>query len=157
MDNSYNNITILNVVSMDDMKKVFNIINHWTKMKLLGFVPFFIFYRANEKGDLWMLKNTETGDILGTSYVIQRKRPSCFFQLKTFAIHPDWTNKGLGRFFLESIMDKLTTTNTHLPWRLEVKSTNNHAIRLYTGVGFSVVEGEKILPNGDVVITMERI
>lgn len=74
--------------------------------------------------------------------------------IMTFAIEPSYRNKGLGKFFLRELIDRLKGKVSTI--QLDVRKTNLRAIRLYKSLGFKVVrEREGFYSDGESALVME--
>jgi len=156
-EKKFNNVLLLYILTMkkqeqleiklvetkDEMDQFLRIFNYWHKKGLIGFVPIFILYKSKDKGELSILKLNDT--IVGIAWLIQRKRPYEFVQMKTLAIEPSYIEQGLGKQFLTDLI-----TPPHLQGldiHTSVVTTNERALNLYLDLGF-VVCGKKELKNG---------
>ncbi|NPA42082.1 MAG: ribosomal protein S18-alanine N-acetyltransferase [Aquificae bacterium] len=74
--------------------------------------------------------------------------------IMTFAIDPEYRNRGLGKFFLKELINRLKDKTKLL--QLDVRKTNLPAIRLYRSLGFKVVrERRKFYSDGESALVME--
>ena len=111
--------TVKKVETEAEMKAFLKIFDYWHKQGLVGFVPIFILHRHKDKGELFVLKDKEhdnsvvgsasTHDnrVVGIAWIISRKRPYEFYQVKTLALSPDYHGKGVGEMFLRELVDPL--------------------------------------------------
>ena len=74
--------------------------------------------------------------------------------IMTLAVDPEWRGKGIGRWFLERIIERLKG-KAHVV-SLDVRKSNIPAIRLYRSLGFRVVkERPKFYSDGENALLME--
>lgn len=74
--------------------------------------------------------------------------------LMTFALSPEHRGKGIGRIFLERIIERLKGKAQVL--QLDVRKSNLPAIRLYRSLGFKIVrERPKFYSDGENALLME--
>ncbi len=89
--------------------------------------------------------------IIGYSFVWLIKGEAL---LMTFAIDPACRGRGLGRYFLLGLIEKLKGKAEIL--QLDVRKSNLPAIRLYRSVGFRIVrERPKFYSDGETALMME--
>ena len=127
------------VKTKKQFKDFLRIFDYWHKQGKLGFVPIFILYRVKDQGQLSLLvKNAKT---IGIAWMIPRKRPYEFYQLKTYAIDRDWIGKGYGEKFLKKLIDPLHKAGYDIT--TGVLTDNKPAIKLYKKMGFKTTEKVK--------------
>lgn len=128
------NYRVVKISSQDEMKDFLRIFDYWHKQGMIGFVPIFILYRARDKGELIGLK--KGNKIIGIAWMIHRKRPYEFFQMKTLAIDKDFIGKGLGKTFLH----EMVRTLHKFGWDIttSVLTSNERALQLYLSEGFKI-------------------
>lgn len=131
--------TIKKVETEAEMKEFLKLFDYWHKQGLVGFVPIFILHRHKDKGELFVLKDGDK--VIGIAWIISRKRPYEFYQVKTLAISPDYHEKGLGEMFLRSLVDPLNAKGSDLI--TSVVSENVPAVNLYKKVGFKTYDTKK--------------
>ena len=127
------------VTTKDEMKQFLRIFAYWHKQGLLGFVPIFILYRVKDRGELIILK--KGSKVIGIAWMIPRKRPYEFYQMKTLALDRDWTGKGLGKKFLESLVNPLHDMGYDVT--TGVLTSNKRALDLYKDAGFKTYQKKK--------------
>jgi len=150
------NYSIKKVETKNEMKEFLKLFDYWHKKGLVGFVPIFILYRHKDKGELYLLKDTNKNKTIGIAWIIERKRPYNFYQVKTLALSPDYHAKGLGEYFLRGLVDPLHKQGFDLI--TSVVSGNEPAMNLYRKVGFKtydtktskkgVITDEMVFPAG---------
>lgn len=144
-------ITLKKVSSKEDMRQFLKIFNYWHKQGKIGSVPLFILYRAKDNGELSILMDNKTP--LGISWLIPRKRPFNFAQLKTLAVDRDHLGKGHGDRLLKEIIKKAQKQN-HDIITTGVLVDNKPAQKLYKKHGFTKIAQTKT-PSG--IVTDELI
>ena len=144
-------IELKEVKSPTQMKQFFKIFNYWHKQGKIGSVPFFILYRARDNGELFILKDKR--EPLGISWIIPRKRPLEFAQLKTLAVAPDHLGKGYGDRLLNETIKKAKSRG-HQIMTTGVLTDNKVAKKLYKKHKFKPITRIKS-PKG--IITDELI
>lgn len=82
-------------------------------------------------GELFILENTITSEIIGTSWLTNDQRR---IYLHHFGIKPTYQDKGLSKPLLEKSLE--WAKNTKLQIKLEVHIDNSKAILLYEKYGF---------------------
>jgi ribosomal-protein-alanine N-acetyltransferase len=93
-----------------------------------------IIIRCNQAGGkFWVLEESSTGLVAGTSWITWDKRR---LYLHHFAIRPDLQGKGLGRSLALKSLEFAREKNATM--KLEVHQSNHHAIKLYRSLGFKV-------------------
>lgn len=118
----------------DEMNQFIRMFNYWHKQGYIGFVPIFILYRARDNGELVILKDTEADKVLGIAWLIHRKRPYEFYQMKTLAIDPDAIEQGLGKEFLSRLIEPIHKDGFDIT--TSVLTDNKRAHNLYLDMGF---------------------
>jgi len=73
--------------------------------------------------------------------MIPRKRPYEFYQMKTLAIDPDAIEQGLGKNFLNQLIEPVH--NGGFDITTSVLTSNKRAHNLYSKTGFKVTEKKK--------------
>jgi ribosomal protein S18 acetylase RimI-like enzyme len=127
---------IKRVTTQNEIKQFFKIFDYWHKKGLIGFVPLFILYRAKDNGELFVLK--EGSKVIGISWLIPRKRPYEFVQMKTLGIDKDYIGQGYGKYFLDELIDPIHKAGFDIT--TSVISNNSAAKRLYKQKGFKKYE-----------------
>ena len=130
------NPTVKKVTTEAEMKSFLKLFDYWHKQGLVGFVPIFIMHRVKNNGELYVLKVGE--EVIGIAWVIPRKRPYEFYQVKTLAIDKDYVSKGFGEYFLKSLITPLHKQGYDII--TSVVSDNKNAIGLYEKVGFETYD-----------------
>ncbi len=74
--------------------------------------------------------------------------------IMTFAIHPGYRGRGVGRWFLSELLEKLRGEARVV--QLDVRKSNLQAIKLYRSLGFKIVrERPKFYSDGETALVME--
>ena len=63
---------------------------------------------------------------------------ACDAEIPIFAIHPEYQNQGLGKFFFSWLLQDMINYNSRYA-RLEVRVSNQRAIAMYRKFGFQVI------------------
>lgn len=82
-------------------------------------------------GRLLVMSDTETGDLIGSSWMTFDGRR---IHLHHFAIHPYYQGRGLAKILLKASLQHCKETGCQV--KLEVHTSNLKAINLYTKAGF---------------------
>jgi ribosomal protein S18 acetylase RimI-like enzyme len=136
---------IVLVEDREQLKKEFiPILSYWNKQGLVRFVPFFALYRALDNRELYMLKVNNRGsganwETVGILWLVQRKRPTLFFQINVFALDQRYLNMGFGSEILEFLCQRLID-NFGQEIELSVEKNNEAAIQFYLKNGFRIIE-----------------
>ncbi len=63
--------------------------------------------------------------------------------IETLFVHPDWTGKGIGKYFIRFAMEKFGDALT-----VDVNEQNEQAVGFYTRMGFSCTGRDELDPDG---------
>lgn len=126
------------VQTKDEMDQFIRMFNYWHKQGFIGFVPIFILYRARDNCELVILKDSNSPKVLGIAWMIHRKRPYEFYQMKTLAIDSDAVEQGLGKHFLSKLIEPIH--NAGFDISTSVLTDNDRALNLYLDMGFKETE-----------------
>lgn len=135
----------LRVIKIEDLEKEdFNkyyeiIISNFT-LPNLGNLELGLFkvYFKDKNCSLYFYKNTETDEIIGVCMIQEKYNDIEYLAyLSDFCINKDYRNKGNGKDFLIKIIEKLKDKE-NIKLYLDVETTNDVAIKLYTNNGFII-------------------
>ncbi len=91
------------------------------------------------------------GSVAGYTFIWLIRREAF---IMTFAVDPDFRSRGLGRLFLQKVIEDLSRRAEVIS--LDVRKSNLPAIKLYRSVGFTVVrERPRFYSDGENALVME--
>jgi len=86
-------------------------------------------------GKFWILEDLSSEELIGTCWLTNDSRR---LYLHHLGIHPNYQQKGYGRFLSEKALEYAKKVNMQI--KLEVHAQNKFAIKLYKNLGFQYLE-----------------
>lgn len=86
-------------------------------------------------GKFWILEDLNSEELIGTCWLTNDSRR---LYLHHLGIHPNYQQKGYGRFLSEKALEYAKKINMQI--KLEVHANNKFAIKLYENLGFHYLE-----------------
>ena len=114
------------------------------------------FEYAMSRAGSWCVVAVSSGELVGYSVGF---RVGQEFHFADFAIHPGLQRRGIGRELLRQVLGVLHDRNTSVV-TLEVRASNQRALRLYGRSGFSTVavrNGYYSKPREDALVMMKAL
>lgn len=104
-------------------------------------------------GRVFLLKADDV--VIGTCVCFRSWDRPDEVQLLSMGIRPGWRGRGLGQRFVQGVLDRLRQSGMSSVFLL-VGRDNRRAIKVYTDVGFRLVEEHEVVPFGGEVLQLMR-